>query len=146
MGTRADFYIGRGEAAEWLGSIAWDGYREGIPAYVLAKTDEKSFRKAVKRFLNGRDDATLPENGWPWPWEDSNTTDCSYSLFDGAVYESVGYQPMHWWKISDGEVPVDENEERITKGLEVCVFPNMKNRMNVTMGARSGLVVIGAKP
>lgn len=25
MGTRADFYIGRGENAEWLGSIAWDG-------------------------------------------------------------------------------------------------------------------------
>lgn len=25
MGTRADFYVGRGEQAEWLGSIAWDG-------------------------------------------------------------------------------------------------------------------------
>jgi hypothetical protein len=25
MGTRADFYVGRGETAEWLGSIAWDG-------------------------------------------------------------------------------------------------------------------------
>ena len=26
MGTRADFYLGEGSAAEWLGSVAWDGY------------------------------------------------------------------------------------------------------------------------
>ncbi len=25
MGTRADFYVGLGEQAEWLGSVAWDG-------------------------------------------------------------------------------------------------------------------------
>ena len=26
MGTRADFYIGSGKDAEWLGSVAFDGY------------------------------------------------------------------------------------------------------------------------
>ena len=26
MGSRADFYIGEGTEAEWLGSVAWDGY------------------------------------------------------------------------------------------------------------------------
>ena len=30
MGTRADFYIGKGTDAEWLGSIAWNGYPDGI--------------------------------------------------------------------------------------------------------------------
>jgi hypothetical protein len=30
MGTRADFYIGRGTEAEWLGSVAWDGYPGGV--------------------------------------------------------------------------------------------------------------------
>jgi hypothetical protein len=30
MGTRADFYVGRGETAEYLGSIAWDGYPDGL--------------------------------------------------------------------------------------------------------------------
>lgn len=31
MGTRADFYVGRGTEAEWIGSIALDGYPDGIP-------------------------------------------------------------------------------------------------------------------
>lgn len=30
MGTRADFYVGKGPNAEWLGSTAMDGYPEGI--------------------------------------------------------------------------------------------------------------------
>jgi hypothetical protein len=29
MGTRADFYVGRGKDAEWLGSVAFDGYPSG---------------------------------------------------------------------------------------------------------------------
>lgn len=32
MGTIADFYVGRGPKAEWIGSIAWDGYPDGIVA------------------------------------------------------------------------------------------------------------------
>ena len=40
MGTRADFYIGRGATAEWIGSIAWDGYPDGIPAPILEATDD----------------------------------------------------------------------------------------------------------
>ena len=35
MGTRADFYVGRGESAEWLGSVAWDGNPRGIDDPVL---------------------------------------------------------------------------------------------------------------
>jgi hypothetical protein len=30
MGTRADFYVGRGPDAEWLGSVAMDGYPSGV--------------------------------------------------------------------------------------------------------------------
>jgi hypothetical protein len=30
MGTRADFYIGCGRDSEWIGSIAWDGYPDGL--------------------------------------------------------------------------------------------------------------------
>ena len=30
MGTRADLYIGRGTDAEWIGSVAWDGYPSGL--------------------------------------------------------------------------------------------------------------------
>jgi hypothetical protein len=76
MGTRADFYAGRGKDAEWLGSIAWDG--QDIPDEIRYAHDEVMFRREVAEFLSGRDDSTVPEKGWPWPWNTSATTDCSY--------------------------------------------------------------------
>ena len=47
MGTRADFYIGRGAEAEWLGSIAWDGYPGGIDAGIKEATDDAVYRQAI---------------------------------------------------------------------------------------------------
>jgi hypothetical protein len=41
MGTRADFYVGRGGQAEWLGSIAWDGYPSGIDKWVFSVSTEQ---------------------------------------------------------------------------------------------------------
>jgi hypothetical protein len=85
MGTRADFYVGRGESAEWLGSIAYDGYPEGEPGGLLKIGDEAKFRKRVATMLTRRDDSSRPEDGWPWPWEDSRTTDYAYSFHEGEV-------------------------------------------------------------
>jgi len=95
MGTRADFYVGTGSQAEWLGSLAMDGYRidemeEGgkTPDYKAcweiktAKT-EVDYRTAVAALLAINDDATLPAHGWPWPWDNSNTTDYVYAFVDG---------------------------------------------------------------
>jgi hypothetical protein len=118
MGTRADFYVGRGETAEWVGSIAWDGYPEGIMPHAAEKkrawvdgplmpaaakwpvgahlfdaTTEQEFRERVARFFEYREDVTLPENGWPWPWENSQTTDYAYAFDGGKVYASCfGHQ------------------------------------------------------
>lgn len=88
MGTRADFYIGRGENAEWIGSIAWDGYPDGIDGAVRTAKTEEDFRQAVMKFFADRDDVTLPAAGWPWPWEDSRTTDYAYAFDGGQVYYS----------------------------------------------------------
>ena len=85
MGTRADFYLGKDNDAQWIGSIAWDGYREGIDEAILQADTETGFINAVTAFLQSRKDATLPEHGWPWPWETSSLTDCSYWFFDGQV-------------------------------------------------------------
>jgi hypothetical protein len=63
MGTRAYFYVGRGKQAEWIGSIAWDG--DEIPDAVAKAKTEKTYRKRVAEFFADRDDATLPESGWP---------------------------------------------------------------------------------
>ena len=63
MGTRADFYVGRSETAEWLGSIGYDGYPEGIDKAVLNATSEEEYRKAVTDFFASVDHSTIPEDG-----------------------------------------------------------------------------------
>src|SRR5205085_462948 len=91
MGTRADFYVGRGEGATWLGSIAWDGYPEGGVAELLGIKDKHAWMAAVHRFIVSREDGTTTDLGWPWPWEDSNTTDFSYTWDDGVWVTCFGY-------------------------------------------------------
>jgi hypothetical protein len=132
MGTRADFYVGRGPDAEWLGSIAFDGYPDGNPEPVLDAQSEESYRALVGRVLDEeRDHATLPEMGWPWPWETSATTDFAYAWDDGVWISPFGRQ---WVKAND----YDPEVELEGKSAE---FPDMTDRKNVTLGPRSGLIV-----
>jgi hypothetical protein len=86
MGTRADFYLGKGKDAEWLGSIAWDGSE--IDNQIRGCKSPEAYRHAVESFLKERDDATWPKDGWPWPWDDSGITDCHYWFFDGQTHTS----------------------------------------------------------
>jgi hypothetical protein len=141
MGTRADFYVGKGDAAEWIGSIAWDGYRDGIGDAVLKADTEDAYRLAVAAFFAERDDVTLPGQGWPWPWKDSGTSDCSYWFFDGKVWDAQGY-PIDYWAPCNEPEP-DTHVENWHDGLDACVFPDMTDKQNVTMGKRSGLIVLG---
>jgi hypothetical protein len=70
-----------------LGSIAFDGYPQsdeqpgGVPTAILQATTELEFRNAVLDLLTRRDDATIPPQSWPWPWETSWGTDYAYSFF-----------------------------------------------------------------
>ena len=134
MGTRADFYIGRGLEAEWLGSIAWDGYSEGIPDDILNQGSEESYRKDVNQFISSREDGTLPEQGWPWPWEDSQTTDYSYAFENGQVHASCfGY---NWFDPTEPE-PEDSCDNEKDK---TTIFPNMKDIQKVSLGDQSGVI------
>lgn len=135
MGTRADFYIGKGLAAEWIGSTAWDGYRDGIDEPILLAKTPDEFRAAVDVFLFSRDDATRPDQGWPWPWNDSATSDCSYWHFDGRTWDDHG----------GSYAPCDAPEPESTDGLERIEFPDMSARKNVTLGRRSGVIVFGSR-
>lgn len=135
MGTRADFYVGRGEQAEWLGSIAWDGYPSGMPPELLRSPDADDFRQRVAAFLVMRDDATLPARGWPWPWEYSRTTDYAYAHDDGKVWAS--YFGHSWFDPIMSE-PQEED------GLGKAVFPCMKSRQNVRLDRGSGLIFVTA--
>lgn len=134
MGTRADFYVGRGTQAEWLGSIGMDGYPDGVSGYVLAAKTEDNYRKAVAQFLKERSDGTTPDMGWPWPWDDSNTTDYAYAFDDGTVYAC----PFgHGWFVARDEQPEDLPDDK------TAVFPDMKDKKKVALGRRSGLLIIG---
>ena len=134
MGTRADFYVGRGRDAEWLGSIAWDGYPDGLAEYdVLDQSDEAVYRRVVAAMFAKRDDATLPDQGWPWPWEDSRTTDYAYAFDGGQVWGSCfGHE---WFAATEPE-PDDEDTPKTAE------FPDMTQRQNVTLGKRSGVTFI----
>lgn len=144
MGTRADFYIGRGEDAEWIGSIAWDGSPDAITpvkrkwrerAHLFDATTEADYRARVDQFFQDRDDVTRPEQGWPWPWDDSHTTDYSYAFDSGAVYACCfGHR---WYLANDPALNDDDTPHKET------AFPNMTAGKNVTYGQRSGLLVIG---
>jgi hypothetical protein len=138
MGTRADFYVGRGPAAEWLGSVAYDGYPDNrYPE--LECSDEAGFRARVEGILSDEDHATRPEQGWPWPWDDSRTTDYAYAFDAGQVWCSGFGRP--WLTRAEALDP----ERAQGAGGEAAVFPNMKDLQNVTLGPRSGLLIMALK-
>lgn len=153
MGTRADFYVGKNESAVWIGSIAWDGYRAGYinpdvgvhPSILAAKT-ETEFRDAIKEHLEGRDDWTPPTRGWPWPWNNSSITDCSYWFFDNQVWDVFPYPS---YPGVDSYIPatldLDDEGEVPAGNYDPVVFPDMSSVKNVTLGAGSGVMIIGFK-
>lgn len=127
MGTRADFYIGRGQDAEWLGSVAWDGYEwfEEPTGPLMSATTPEEFRGALVE-VTQRDDFTAPERGWPWPWDDSRTTDFAYVLHEGKVTAYCFGEDA-----SDGDAD------------KVDWFPDMSARKNVARDStRSGVIVV----
>jgi hypothetical protein len=133
MGTRADFYLGKGSDAEWLGSIGWDGYPAGIPENILQAPDDAAFRAAVAEFLSDREDGTKPEDGWPWPWNTSATTDYSYWHANGVTLASC-FGHSAW--------PATQERGDDDEGGESFAFPDMSARKNVVLsGNRSGLIV-----
>lgn len=117
MATRADFYVGRGEDAEWLGSIAFDGYPGGIPDAIRQATTERAYRDAVLDMLRDDDSASGPDHGWPWPWSDSRTTDWAYAFDKDVTWASNwGYS---WFPATHDDDPDDY------EGPKKCVFPDM---------------------
>ncbi len=133
MGTRADFYVGKGKRMEWLGSVAWDAYPSGIPKELRTSKSLAKYKEAVAHFLANRDDATLPKMGWPWPWDSSHTTDYAYTFSGGRVWAS-GFG-ARWFRAT---------RKREFQTGKVW-FPNMKGCKRVTLGPRSGLMVITGK-
>jgi hypothetical protein len=141
MGTRADFYVGIGPSAEWIGSTSFDGDPEGLGAGPLAAQDETSFRAEVEAMLTDPSLLTTrPSEGWPWPWEDSRTSDFAYAWTDrGPLLSAYGHQ---WCTLADYLNP-DERVYKLPKlGDDEVV--DMRKRAMSSEGilAKSGLIII----
>jgi len=129
--------MGRGEAMEWLGSVAYDGYPDGIDKQVLGCESPEAFRHAVTVFLASREDKTLPEDGWPWPWMTSSTTDYAYAFDEGAVHAS--HFGGAWFDPNLDRT--DEEEDALPK----AIFPDMsKAKQREKLGAHSGIMFLRA--
>jgi hypothetical protein len=140
MANKADFYIGRGPMAEWVGSIQWDGYRDGLPRTVLEAETEEEYRAAVASFLKGRADSVTPEKGWPWPWEDSRGTNYAYAFDEGEVWGSC--HGSSWWKARKKE------PEHTSLKRGIARFPDMSLVKKMTSSPDGGGILIiekGAK-
>lgn len=139
MGTRADFYIGRGMNAEWIGSIAYDGYPEGKTEAARVAKDEASFRNAVA-VLTAADDGTTPDMGWPWPWENSGTTDYAYALEGSRVWASCFGSA--WFKADEPK----PDESSASTGAKMP-FPDMSGKKNsAPLGdMRSGVMLFRSR-
>lgn len=105
MGTRADFYVGKGKKAEYIGSCSMDGEPEFMPAGLMNARTEQEFRAAV---------ANLPEwhrpwdiaFGWPWSWSNSYDTNYTYAFFDGEVF--ISFYGAEWLKASEHDWKDDD--------------------------------------
>ena len=137
MGTRADFYVGIKDKAEWLGSIPYDGYPDGVPMEygIVVCVSEEAYRAAVSKMLDTYEYSTKPEKGWPWPWNDSDTTDYAYTWHNGRVQASCFGHPLF-----DAVDPEPDDDDTPRGGL----WPDMSAIKNVATGDRSGLIILTA--
>lgn len=125
MGTRADFYEGVGPKAKWLGSVAFDGYEwhETPDCALMQSQTASAFAEQVGKIAEDRDDFTKPENGWPWPWGTSATTDYAYCFVEGEV------QVYTFGKLAETDIARSD-------------WPDMSAVQNVQIGGiRSGVIV-----
>jgi len=120
--TKADFYIGNGIAANWIGSIHSDGYPNGIPIQILICGNPTLFEEEVIEFIHKVDGVVKTDGDkWPWLWPDSRMTDYSYMflLDHSKVFASYFgrnlFDPIRF--LQDGEL------ESAYVGLGHPVFP-----------------------
>jgi len=98
MGSKADFYLGRGVEAEWLGSIEWDGYPAGLPTTFRTAITLGDYRAEIDSILDTRPDAIKAVDGWPWKWDSSHGTNYSYAFDTDRVWACC--YGSSWWLAS----------------------------------------------
>lgn len=141
MGTRADFFIGIGPTAEWIGSVSHDGWpdKRGWGHKPIRARSEAQFRAAVEEMLSTTGvTTTRPEEGWPWPWEDFRTSDWAYAWDPkrGPVISEFGHQ---WMTLEERKTSYGRERERKLRDDEVR---DMSKGPKADVWAKSGLVLL----
>jgi len=139
MGTRADFFVGVGPDAEWIGSTSYDGDPGGWGQRPLAARTEDEFRAAVEEMLSDRQAlVTRPSEGWPWPWNDFRTSDYAYAWDParGAVTSSG----RAW--VTPAQMKVDRDCLYSGERLRDDEVPDMSKVPKGDVIAKSGLMLL----
>jgi hypothetical protein len=123
MGTKADFYVGRGADAEWIGSVTDTGTPEALTPFLDGVTDRPQFRRAVARIIDAWGPAGIrPQQGWPWPWPTSHLTDYAYAFDRGRVHATGACS--QWFDPLD--VPAQDDGFWAQPELPDDAFPRMR--------------------
>lgn len=120
--TKADFYIGTGIAANWIGSIYSDGYVSGISLDILTCVNPTLYEELVVEFIKSKQGVVKTDGGkWPWLWPDSRMTDYSYMFIEDlskVVASNFGEEMFDPLKL------IQEGDMRTVRmGLGKPVFP-----------------------
>lgn len=146
MGTRADFYLGRGVNAEWLGSLATDAYPLN-PAliWLFEAKNADEFKQSLRERMAGNESFTSPEQGWPWAWNTSHTTDYAYAFDEGQVW--VSFFGTQWHSIDMHREPNrgDLGSAEDTPDMPSDAFPDMSERREMAFGTRSGFLLVAKR-
>ena len=94
----------------------------------MSSRNPQEFKENVTNEIKSRKDGTLKNMGWPWPWNDSRTTDYSY-VFD----------------TKRSKIDIFEYGRINGQGEELNIFPDMSEIMNVALNSRSGLIYVNRK-
>ncbi|WP_020663107.1 hypothetical protein [Amycolatopsis benzoatilytica] len=122
MSSYTDFYLGRGEHAEWIGSLRGECCPDNFLAVpplrlALTATDEDTVRAAVADALVVWEDERLgqgyrPELGWPWPWYSSHSSSwiIAFDPEAQAVFVTVG-GGVRWHRIDPADPRFPEGDD-----------------------------------
>lgn len=126
MSIKADFYVGIGPDAEWLGSIFKGGSVWEIPTSIFIQVNQTMFEEMVLELLSSKE-SVVHDRGdkWDHDWSDSRLTDYTY-MFDPAREKVLMYQ-------SGTDCLVDPIKILQGYGISECIelygtpkFPTMK--------------------
>ena len=110
---KADFYVGTGQRADWIGSVRRNGDIWNIPPILLLQVSKIMFEELAIDFINEKQNDGIVANHiceWPWDWSDSRMTDFSYLFIPEyeKVYMSIdGGDLLDPVKIIQGKSMID---------------------------------------